>query len=180
MWRKIGWVFRVVYNLIRMPLMWIFTLGKIRFSIIQMLSPNAIIRLGNEGTINLGKKCMLDSGTLIRSNGGKISIEDGVYINRNCNVVGRESIMIKSGATIGPNVCIYDHDHSMGKNKTSDYITAQIIIGKNVWIGANAVILKGVTIGDESVICAGAVITKNVPAKTVVVTKSEMILKIIN
>jgi len=41
-------------------------------------------------------------------------------------------------------------------------------IGDNVWIGMNAVILKGVTIGDNSVVAAGAVVTKSVPANTVV------------
>lgn len=51
-----------------------------------------------------------------------------------------------------------------------------VIIGNDVWIGANAVILPGVHIGDGAVICAGAVVSKNVepyaivggvPAKTI-------------
>lgn len=46
--------------------------------------------------------------------------------------------------------------------------TAPVKIGDNVWIGMNAVILKGVTIGDNSVVAAGAVVTKSVPANTVV------------
>jgi len=180
MWRKVGWAFRILYNLIRLPIMWVFTLGKVKFSIIQMISPNAIIRVGNGGIIDLSKKCMLDGGTLIRSSGGKITVGNAVYINRNCNIVGREFIIIKDGATIGPNVCIYDHDHSLGINKTFDYKTAPVVIGKNVWIGANVIILKGVTIGDGSVIGAGAIITKNVPAKTVVISKSEMIFRTIS
>ena len=46
--------------------------------------------------------------------------------------------------------------------------TAPVKIGDNVWIGMNAVILKGVTIGENSVVAAGAVVTKSVPANTVV------------
>ena len=46
--------------------------------------------------------------------------------------------------------------------------TAPVRIGDNVWIGMNAVILKGVTIGDNSVVAAGAVVTKPVPANTIV------------
>jgi acetyltransferase-like isoleucine patch superfamily enzyme len=46
--------------------------------------------------------------------------------------------------------------------------TAPVKIGDNVWIGMNAVILKGVTIGDNSVVAAGAVVTKSVPANTIV------------
>ena len=41
-------------------------------------------------------------------------------------------------------------------------------IGDNVWIGMNAIVLKGVTIGDGSVVAAGAVVTKDVPAGTIV------------
>ena len=46
--------------------------------------------------------------------------------------------------------------------------TAPVKIGDNVWIGMNAVILKGVTIGENSVVAAGAVVTKSVPANTIV------------
>lgn len=41
-------------------------------------------------------------------------------------------------------------------------------MGKNVWVGSNSTILSGVTIGDNAIIAAGAVVTKNVPANTVV------------
>jgi len=43
-----------------------------------------------------------------------------------------------------------------------------IVIGKNVWIGANATVVPSVTIGDGSVIAAGAVVTKDVPANVIV------------
>ena len=42
------------------------------------------------------------------------------------------------------------------------------MLGKNVWIGAAAILLPGVTVGDNSVIGAGAVVTRDVPANTVV------------
>ena len=43
-----------------------------------------------------------------------------------------------------------------------------VVIGDDVWIGANAVILPGVTIGSHVVVAAGAVVTKDVPANTLV------------
>ena len=42
------------------------------------------------------------------------------------------------------------------------------MIEDDVWIGANAIVLKGVTIGEGSIIAAGAVVTKNVPAYSLV------------
>ena len=43
-----------------------------------------------------------------------------------------------------------------------------VVIGNNVWIGDKATILPGVTIGDGAVIAANAVVTKDVPAYSVV------------
>jgi len=160
-----------------MPIIYIFNNGRIKFHAIEIISPRTRIRVANRGKIKLGRKCGFEEGTLIRSSGGKICIGDGVYINRNCNIVAKESITIGNGTTIGPNVCIYDHDHAFGINKTLDYRIAPVVIEKNAWIGANAIILKGVTIGHGSVIGAGTIITKNVPAQTVIITKNEIILR---
>ena len=43
-----------------------------------------------------------------------------------------------------------------------------ITIGHGVWIGARAIVLGGVTVGEESVVGAGAVVTRDVPARSVV------------
>jgi len=43
-----------------------------------------------------------------------------------------------------------------------------IVIGNDVWIGANVAILDGITIGDGSIIAANALITKDVPPYTLV------------
>ena len=45
---------------------------------------------------------------------------------------------------------------------------APIVLGKKVWVGSNSTILQGVTIGDNSIIAAGSVVTKDVPANTIV------------
>ena len=48
------------------------------------------------------------------------------------------------------------------------YKKAPVVIGDNVWIGANVTILPGVTIGDYVVVAAGAVVTKDVPSGVLV------------
>ena len=55
--------------------------------------------------------------------------------------------------------------------------TAPVKIGDNVWIGMNAVILKGVTIGDNSIVAAGAVVTKRIPANTIVAGNPAAVVK---
>lgn len=46
-----------------------------------------------------------------------------------------------------------------------------------MWVGGSCVILAGVTIGDNSIVAAGSVVTKNVPANTIVVGNLAKILK---
>jgi acetyltransferase-like isoleucine patch superfamily enzyme len=48
-------------------------------------------------------------------------------------------------------------------------VTKPVIIENNVWIGSAAIILPGVHIGSGAVIGAGAVVTRDVPARTVVI-----------
>ena len=55
--------------------------------------------------------------------------------------------------------------------------TVPVKIGDNVWIGMNAVILKGVTIGDNSIVAAGAVVTKSIPANTIVAGNPAAVVK---
>ena len=45
---------------------------------------------------------------------------------------------------------------------------APVVIHDDVWIGLNAVILQGVTIGRGAIIGAGAVVTRDIPAWSVV------------
>lgn len=92
-----------------------------------------------------------------------------MYINRNVCIVAKETIRIGNHVSIGPNVCIYDHDHS--RKSETGFITAPIVIGNNVWIGSNCTILKGVTIGDNSIIAAGSEITHDVPSNSVIYQK---------
>ena len=49
----------------------------------------------------------------------------------------------------------------------SKFTARPVTIGNNVWIGANATILKGVEIGDDSVVATAAVVTKDVPPRSV-------------
>lgn len=44
----------------------------------------------------------------------------------------------------------------------------EVIIGNDVWIGANVILLPGIKIGDGAIVASGAVVTKDVDAYTVV------------
>lgn len=64
----------------------------------------------------LGKGLHLRSGVVLSvRSGALLKLGDGVFINRNTIVTSKKSVIIEDGVTIGPNVCIYDHDHDMSK-----------------------------------------------------------------
>lgn len=93
-----------------------------------------------------------------------LNIKTG-YMNSGCRINCDTSITIGENATIANDVVIRDTDsHSLNGCSAA----APITIGNNVWIGTRAIILKGVTIGDGAVIAAGAVVTRNVPHRTLV------------
>ena len=77
------------------------------------------------------------------------------------------SVMIAPNCMIaGGNHGIVNHGTPMIKQVCST--TGPIIIGNDVWIGANTVVLDGVCIGTGSVIAAGSVVHKDVPPFTIV------------
>jgi acetyltransferase-like isoleucine patch superfamily enzyme len=47
-------------------------------------------------------------------------------------------------------------------------VLKKTIIGNDVWIGFGAIVIAGVTIGDGAIVAAGAVVTKDVPAYSIV------------
>ena len=100
--------------------------------------------------------------------GKNIHVGKNVFINSGCHFQDQGGIYIDDGALIGHEVVIATLNHSLNPQKRANLIPSPIHIGKNVWIGAHATILPGVSIGDGAVVAAGAVVTKDVPEKTVV------------
>ncbi len=100
--------------------------------------------------------------------GKNITIGKNVFINSGCHFQDQGGITIGDGSLIGHNVVLATINHDLAPRNNHKNHYAPITIGNHVWIGSNATILSGVTIGDWSVVAAGAVVTKDVPAYTVV------------
>lgn len=100
--------------------------------------------------------------------GKNIHIGDNVFFNTGCSFQDRGGIFIGDGCMIGMNVNIATLNHGLDVATRGTTFAAPVRLGNNVWVGSNATILAGVTVGDNAVIAAGAVVTKDVPANTVV------------
>lgn len=100
--------------------------------------------------------------------GKNITIGKDVFINSGCHFQDQGGITIGDGSLIGHNVVLATINHDLYPENDRKNHYAPIKIGAHVWIGSNATILPGVSIGDWAVVAAGAVVTKDVPALTVV------------
>lgn len=98
---------------------------------------------------------------------GKLVIGARVFVNQGTSIYAAESITIGDNTRIGDLVSIYDTNfHPIGPTQATR--VAPVVIGRNVWLGRGATILPGVTIGDHAVVGAGSVVSRDVPASTVV------------
>ncbi|WP_245864828.1 DapH/DapD/GlmU-related protein [Terribacillus aidingensis] len=79
---------------------------------------------------------------------------------------------------LGPNVALYTAGHNIHpKERNKSGYAIPITIGNDVWIGGSCVILAGVKVGDNSVVAAGSVVTKDVPANTIVAGSPAKIIR---
>lgn len=101
--------------------------------------------------------------------GINIHVGDNFHADYNCTMLDVAEIRIGHNCLIGPDVGIYTAGHRLQpEGRILDGYGMPVTIGDNVWIGGHSTILPGVTIGDGAVIAAGAVVTKNVPPRTLV------------
>ena len=102
--------------------------------------------------------------------GQNIHIGDHVYLNCLCTILDGNEVHIGHHVMIGPHVQIYTAAHLLqAEPRIQGWEVAKpIVIEDNVWIGGGAILLPGVTIGRNAVVGAGAVVSRSVPANTVV------------
>ncbi len=118
---------------------------------------------------NLAPSAMICTPFFV-SYGINLQLASGVFINTNATLQDNAPITIGANSMLGPNVQCYTATHPLEATpRIAGLETARAIhIGERVWIGGGAIILPGVHIGDEAVVAAGSVVTKDVPAGTLV------------
>ena len=110
---------------------------------------------------NVGENLEVHEGVYIR-NVNKLSIGDNVGIGVDSFIQAAGRVTIGNNVMFGPGVKIWSANHRFADpNKPiseQGYDFAEVIIGDNVWIGANSFIMPGSKIGDGVVISAGSVV----------------------
>ncbi len=128
-------------------------------------------KIVNYARIELGHRVRLDGGTVpieLVSIGGPITIGDGSFVNYGATISAHSGVSIGRDVLIGNYAMIMDSDYHDLHDRTKPGLTAPIILEDDCWIGARAIVLKGVRVGCGAVVAAGSVVTKDVPARTLV------------
>lgn len=142
----------------------------------------------------------MDCKLVFETETGQIKIGDRVYIG-NSTLICKSEIEFENDIFVAWGCYFYDHNsHSIDyrerqkdlKQQVQDYRaglsfienknwsvvnTKPIKICSNAWIGMNSIILKGVTIGEGAIVGAGSVVTKDVPAWTVVAGNPAQVIR---
>jgi acetyltransferase-like isoleucine patch superfamily enzyme len=134
--------------------------------------------------IRVGSNSMILGELLTFAHGGQIQIGEWCYVGEGTRIWSAARVIIGDRVLIAHNVNIFDNlTHPLGSEarhkqfrtivtsghpKEINLGERPINIGSDAWIGANAIILRGVMIGMGGIVGAGAVVTRNVPAYTIV------------
>jgi len=140
------------------------------------------IKVMHDVSLKIEEGCIINATIIGETKYADISIGKNSFIG-DSKIISAYSIEIGNDVLIAWGSTIYDHNsHSVrwserqydvkdwyqGKKNWDVVIKEKIKICDKAWIGFNSIILKGVTIGEGAIVAAGSVVTKDVPAWTIV------------
>jgi acetyltransferase-like isoleucine patch superfamily enzyme len=121
----------------------------------------AVVTIMHNAKLIIGSNSMIHRGCkIVVHSGGCLTIGNSTYINENARIHCRKHISIGDKCAIAWNTNILDTDihtiyYADNKRTNND---ADVVIGNNVWIGANSTVLKGTTIQDNCIVGANSVV----------------------
>jgi len=128
--------------------------------------------------------CEIGDSTKI---GAFVEIQKGAKIGSNCKISSHtfvcEGVTIEDNVFVGHNVTFINDKYPRstttdGQLQTeNDWACIPTCVRRGVSIGSSATILCGVTIGENAIVGAGSVVTKDVPANTIVAGNPARIMK---
>ena len=129
----------------------------------------------------LGRGSVVESYSCINNAVGDVIIGDHTRIGLHNTIIGPVSIGNNVNLAQGITVTALNHNFGDATKRIDEQgvSTKPVVIGDDVWIGANVVVLPGVTIGSHCVVAAGAVVTKDVPDHTLVAGVPAKVIKTI-
>ena len=106
-------------------------------------------------------RTFLYHGCYVLNAHGRVRLGENSHLGAYCYVnAGYGNVSIGADVAIGPGTRIFSHSnyYASGKRVSQERITIDVLIGNNVFIGANCTILPGSVIHDNVIVGAGAVV----------------------
>jgi len=155
-----------------MMVVWVETLSRLLLSLPRFrltgLMKAVFLRLMGA---SIGKRVVFYPGIWIFP-GRNLKLGDDVDLAYGVLITTSGGVTIGNRTLVGYGARILSSNHHVPPAPerifSAGHVNAPVIIGNDVWIGANAIILPGVTINEGAVIAAGSIVTKDVAAWTVV------------
>ena len=128
--------------------------------------------------------CKIGDNTKV---GTFVEIQKGADIGKNCKISSHtfvcEGVTIEEGVFIGHNVTFINDRYPRstaegGELQTeADWVCVPTLIKQGASIGSSTTLLCGITVGENAIVGAGSVVTKDVPANSVVAGNPARIMK---
>jgi len=148
---------------------------------------------GDADKIVVGRHSRVLGELLTFAHGGEIQIGEWCYVGEGSRIWSAASIVVGDRVLIAHSVNIFDnlthplraaarHEQikqifTRGHPREISLDESPVRIGDDAWIGAGAIVLRGVTVGKGGVVAAGSVVTKNVPAFSIVAGNPAVLVK---
>ncbi len=109
----------------------------------------------------IGERTVIGRGTAVDND---VTVGDRVRVQSNCYLTAHSTI--EDDVFVAPGVTL-TNDHTMGRHGP-DHQLRGATLRRACRVGGGAVLVPGIEIGEEAFVAAGAVVTRDVPARTVV------------
>lgn len=156
-------------------------LSRIKLGTNVYISGNSRIISETSGDIDIGNNCKIGTMTIVEDRGGSIAIGDNTAVNSFCVLYGHGGLRIGKNVLIATHVLLIPANHHFSDPnrliREQGETKEGIVIEDDVWIGAGAIVLDGVRIGTGSVIGAGAIVTKDIPPRSIAVGNPARVIK---
>lgn len=146
---------------------------------LMFMPTQAIARTLRDFGARIGKEVRFRSPLVIHNSSAdrgryyeNLEVGDHCYFGRELFLDLQDRIVIEDQVTISHRVMILTHTDAGNSPLKEEFVTTTqdpVTIRCGAYIGANVTILQGVEIGESSIVGAGAVVTRSVPASSVVV-----------
>jgi acetyltransferase-like isoleucine patch superfamily enzyme len=139
-----------------------------------------LVHYVNYSHVSQVRQARIGAGVVMAPNvslrfGERVEIGARAHVGERCALwAGKSSgrILLGEDALLGPEVYITASNYRTAPGPpimTQPRDEADVVIGRDVWLGARVIVLPGVTVGDGCVVGAGSVVTRSLPPGSIAV-----------